>query len=225
MREPRLTLDDAAAPERPLRRTPAARLLKAERVQTQAEHRPGRLPLPHGPAAPSPAASEVAEAALAFDDAASDASFTVSRFHLRLVEEKPDLFAEPPPKIRRPLVAARLLWSLVFEGEPREVMAVLLLDAHCRPFGYHVAYTGMLSSIAVEPRQILVTALLANAAAILVAHNHPSGEVASSRGDLLFTRRLANAAEEVGVSLLDHLIVGSDRGQVRFRSLFRRDGS
>jgi DNA repair protein RadC len=117
------------------------------------------------------------------------------------------------------MVAARLVWSRAFQGEPREVMAVLFLDEHCRPFGYHVAYTGMLSRIAVEPRQILVTALLANAARILVAHNHPSGEVSPSQEDLYFTRRLQGAAELVGVLLLDHLIVASDRGQVRFHSL------
>ena len=154
----------------------------------------------------------------------ADASFTVSRFHLRLVEEKPDLFSQPPPKLQRPILAAHLFWSLAFRGEPREVMAVLFLDAHCRPFGYHVAYTGTLHRIQVEPRQILVASLLANAANILVAHNHPSGDVSPSREDLFFTRRLESAAEYVGVRLLDHLIVASDRGQVRFHSLSSKHG-
>lgn len=210
MREPRRPIDDAAA-----------RLLKAERVQTRAEH---RLPRPHGPGAAPPAASEVAEAAPTFDAEAAEASFTVSRFHLRLVEEEPGVSGEPSPPLHTPMVAARLLWSLVFEGEPREVMAVLFLDASCRPFGYHVAYTGMISRMQAEPRQILVTALLANAAFILVAHNHPSGDVAPSQDDLYFTRRLARAAQLVGVPLLDHLIIASDRGQVRFHSCLHKDG-
>jgi len=223
MREPRLTLDDAAAPEHLLRQAPAARLLKAERVQTRAELRPGQIHLPLGTAAPCREVLEVAEAAPALDYETSDAPFSVSRFHLRLVEEKAELFADPPVNVQRPMVAARILWSLAFRGEPREVMAVLFLDTRCRFFGYHIAYTGTLNRLAVEPRQILAASLLANAGSIIVGHNHPSGDVSPSQEDLFFTRRLETAAEQVGLRLVDHLIVASDRGQVRFHSLLAKE--
>jgi len=66
------------------------------------------------------------------------------------------------------------------------------------------------------PRKILKRALLANAAGVILYHNHPSGDPSPSREDREFTRRLAAAAESVGLRLLDHIIVGRE-GCVSFR--------
>jgi DNA repair protein RadC len=77
-------------------------------------------------------------------------------------------------------------------------------------------YRGTLDRAVVEPREILRRALLGRAAAIIVYHNHPSGDATPSREDREFTRRLASAAEAVGVRLLDHIVVGRD-GCVSFR--------
>lgn len=77
-------------------------------------------------------------------------------------------------------------------------------------------YRGTLDRAVVEPREILKRALLWNAAGIILYHNHPSGDPAPSREDREFTRRLAAAAESVGVRLLDHVVVGS-AGCVSFR--------
>ena len=77
-------------------------------------------------------------------------------------------------------------------------------------------YRGTLDRAVVEPREILKRALLANAAAIILYHNHPSGDPTPSREDREFTRRLASAAEAVGIRLLDHLVVGTS-GAVSFR--------
>jgi DNA repair protein RadC len=77
-------------------------------------------------------------------------------------------------------------------------------------------YRGTLDRAVVEPREILKRALLANAAGIVLYHNHPSGDPTPSREDREFTRRLASAAETVGVRLLDHIVVGS-AGAVSFR--------
>jgi DNA repair protein RadC len=68
----------------------------------------------------------------------------------------------------------------------------------------------------VEPREILKRALLANAAGVILYHNHPSGDPSPSREDREFTRRLAAAAESVGLRLLDHIVVGRE-GCVSFR--------
>jgi len=77
-------------------------------------------------------------------------------------------------------------------------------------------YRGTLDRAVVEPREILKRALLANAAGIILYHNHPSGDPTPSREDREFTRRLSCAAEAVGIRLLDHVIVGH-AGAVSFR--------
>lgn len=77
-------------------------------------------------------------------------------------------------------------------------------------------YRGTLDRAVVEPREILKRALLANAAGVILYHNHPSGDPTPSREDREFTRRLAVAAESVGLRLLDHIVVGR-AGCVSFR--------
>jgi DNA repair protein RadC len=77
-------------------------------------------------------------------------------------------------------------------------------------------YRGTLDRAVVEPREILRRALLGKAAAVILYHNHPSGDPTPSREDREFTRRLATAAEAVGVRLLDHIVVGRE-GCVSFR--------
>jgi DNA repair protein RadC len=77
-------------------------------------------------------------------------------------------------------------------------------------------YRGTLDRAVVEPRELLKRALLSNAAALIVYHNHPSGDPSPSREDREFTRRLASAADLVGLRLLDHIVVGRE-GCVSFR--------
>jgi DNA repair protein RadC len=77
-------------------------------------------------------------------------------------------------------------------------------------------YRGTLDRAVVEPREILKRALLVNAAGVILYHNHPSGEPSPSREDREFTRRLAAAADSVGLRLLDHVVVGRE-GCVSFR--------
>jgi DNA repair protein RadC len=77
-------------------------------------------------------------------------------------------------------------------------------------------YRGTLDRAVVEPREILRRALVGKAAAVILYHNHPSGDPTPSREDREFTRRLASAAEAVGVRLIDHIVVGRD-GCVSFR--------
>jgi DNA repair protein RadC len=77
-------------------------------------------------------------------------------------------------------------------------------------------YRGTLDRAVVEPRELLKRALLSNAAALIVYHNHPSGDPTPSREDREFTRRLASAADLVGLRLLDHVVVGRE-GCVSFR--------
>jgi len=94
-------------------------------------------------------------------------------------------------------------------GNPdQEVMGALFLDVRGGLIGEEVLYRGCLSRSAVEPRLIFKEALLRSAFSVVVFHTHPSGDPTPSAEDLVFTRRLAEAGNVVGVRMADHLILG-----------------
>lgn len=114
----------------------------------------------------------------------------------------------------RPLVgysgAAYELLRSRFQAEPVESFVVLCLSAKHRVECVHVVSRGASTSVEVQPRHVFQVALVANAVAIIVAHNHPSGDAEPSRDDLALTRRLAGAGRVLDVPLFDHLIIGAD---------------
>jgi DNA repair protein RadC len=76
---------------------------------------------------------------------------------------------------------------------------------------FHEVSRGTLDSTLVHPREVFKAALLANAAAIVVSHNHPSGDPSPTIDDLEVTTRLVAAGVILGVPLLDHIVVGAGR--------------
>jgi DNA repair protein RadC len=114
-----------------------------------------------------------------------------------------------------PATAAKILRSLL-QSEPVEVFAVLLLSTKHQVIGYHEVSRGTLDSSVVHPREVFKAAILANASAVVLAHNHPSGNPTPSPEDHQITRRLSRAGELLGIHVLDHVIVG-DPGYVSFR--------
>ena len=93
----------------------------------------------------------------------------------------------------------------------REVFRVMLLDAHHRMIEEKDVFSGTLTTSAVYPREVVAAALSAGAAAIVCAHNHPSGEARPSRDDEAITRQLYYACRGVGVEMMDHVIVAGDK--------------
>lgn len=89
-----------------------------------------------------------------------------------------------------------------------EVFACLFLDNKHRVIQYEELFYGTIDSSSVHPRQVVKRALHHNAAAAIVAHNHPSGVAEPSRADELITVRLKEALALVDVRLLDHIVVG-----------------
>lgn len=90
----------------------------------------------------------------------------------------------------------------------REEFWILHLNAKNQLLGYEVISSGSLTASIVHPREAFKGAILNNSAAIICAHNHPSGDTTPSREDLRITRRLKDGAEILGISFLDHIIVG-----------------
>jgi DNA repair protein RadC len=91
----------------------------------------------------------------------------------------------------------------------REVFRVMLLDAQRQVRGVEDLSAGTLTEAVVYPREVVAKALSGGAAAVVCAHNHPSGNAKPSRADRELTRRLYHACAGVGVELLDHVIVGA----------------
>lgn len=106
-------------------------------------------------------------------------------------------------------VFARL--SPIMRHVDREVFLVVLLDNRHRVLREVRVAEGGLTSCAVQPRDVLEPAVRDGAAAVIFAHNHPSGDPSPSQDDLALTRRLSLAADALGIRALDHLIIGDGR--------------
>ncbi len=103
----------------------------------------------------------------------------------------------------------------------REEFRVLLLNAKHAVMGVHTVSIGSLTVSIVHPREVFKAAILANAAAIIGIHNHPSGNPDPSPEDHALTRRLSEAGTLLGITLLDHVVIGqnthysfADQGQL-----------
>jgi len=110
----------------------------------------------------------------------------------------------------RPWDAASALMTLL-QDEPAEVFAILCLTTKHRVIAYHEVSRGTLDSTLVHPREVFKAGLLANAAAIVASHNHPSGDPTPSPDDVALTRRLVEVGDVIGIPVLDHIIIGDGR--------------
>jgi DNA repair protein RadC len=91
---------------------------------------------------------------------------------------------------------------------PYEVFACLFLDNRHRVLAFEELFRGTLDGASVHPREVVRASLKHNAAAVILAHNHPSGVAEPSAADRMITHQLRDALQLVGVRVLDHLVVG-----------------
>jgi DNA repair protein RadC len=106
------------------------------------------------------------------------------------------------PAATRRYLAARL------RDHPHEIFACLFLDNRHRLIAYEELFRGTIDGASVHPREVVRRSLALNAAALILAHNHPSGVAEPSTADAGITRRLRDALALVDVRVLDHIIVG-----------------
>ena len=123
-------------------------------------------------------------------------------------------------KINSPAQARALLDDIAPLAQ--EAFVVLCLNSKHRLIERCLITLGIADASLVHPREVFRTAILAGATAIIVAHNHPSGDPAPSSEDLRITRQLVEAGKVIGIQVLDHVIVG--RGETPFSSI-RESGS
>lgn len=128
------------------------------------------------------------------------ACLELSRRHLLSTLQRGDALTSPEH--------TRRYLSAQLRHRPREVFACLYLDNRHRVLDYEELFFGTVDGASVHPREVVRRCLAHNAAALIVAHNHPSGVAEPSRSDEQITRRLQQALELVDVRLLDHMVIG-----------------
>jgi DNA repair protein RadC len=107
--------------------------------------------------------------------------------------------------------AVRDYLRMALGHRPHEVFVCIWLDAQHRVIGFEDAFEGTLTQTSVYPREIVKKAIRRNAAAVIFAHNHPSGVAQPSQADELLTRSLKEALALVEVKVLDHFIVAGNQ--------------
>ena len=110
-------------------------------------------------------------------------------------------------KVDKPQIACRLVAG-DFDGEKTETLLALLLDRKCQLLRVVEISRGGASSVASDPGDIFRPAIVYAASAIILVHNHPSGDPKPSKEDHAFTRRLMKASQLLNVEVFDHIIVG-----------------
>jgi DNA repair protein RadC len=129
----------------------------------------------------------------------------VQRYRVELVREA--AISIPQPQLRTSQDAADLFRRLLGPVD-REYFLVALLDRKNKVIGVNTVSMGSLTASVVHPRECFKPAILANAAAVLLGHNHPSGDPQPSQEDRVLTARLAAAGKLLGIEVLDHIILG-----------------
>jgi DNA repair protein RadC len=114
------------------------------------------------------------------------------------------------PALQSPEEAARYLLPR-YSARPVETFGLLALDARHRLRREAVISVGCLTASLVHPREVFQEAVVSRAAALVLFHNHPSGDPEPSAEDLALTRRLAAAGSLMGIEILDHLVLGAGR--------------
>lgn len=142
------------------------------------------------------------------------ASYKVPKYTVKLVRDR----SAPvdPPRMTTEVAVSLLRQEM--DDLPHEEVWVLFTDARCRITGKVKVGHGGAQGCGLLPGDILRPAIVHNARAIILAHNHPSGDPAPSSEDIELTKRVRAACDVIGVALLDHIIVAED-GHASFFSL------
>jgi DNA repair protein RadC len=111
-------------------------------------------------------------------------------------------------RLDRPQQVVDYLRDLFDESPLQELFVVILLDRKGHALGRHVCTVGTATSCLIHPREAFRAAIVAGATGVIASHAHPSGDPCPSAADLTVTRQLRQAAEVVGIDLIDHVVVG-----------------
>jgi DNA repair protein RadC len=123
-------------------------------------------------------------------------------------------------QLDKPAKVADYLRSAFEENPMQEAFYCVYLNRKNRPMGRHMVTLGTATSTLVTPREVFRGAIVAGAVAMIVAHNHPSGDPSPSTADISVTRSLREAARILDIELLDHVIVGDEKADPHRRGFY-----
>ena len=139
--------------------------------------------------------------------------YKLDRVAIRMVKEPP-LYSEQPVKDAE---AAIVLLRDLFKQYDREVLCVVNLKGNLQPINMNIVSMGALDQAIAHPREILKSAILSNAASVILIHNHPSGNIMPSRQDIAMTDQMQKAFSIMNIGIVDHIILGSGDQYYSFR--------
>ena len=137
----------------------------------------------------------------------SDAQYAALHAAMELARRHYQQLMTAGPALSNPRVTREFL-RMRLRDLAHEVFAIVYLDNRNRVLGFEELFRGTIDGASVYPREVVRSALARNAAAVILAHNHPSGVAEPSADDERITRRLKEALGLVDIRVLDHLIVG-----------------
>ena len=123
---------------------------------------------------------------------------------VRMVDEAPLLTDEA---LNTPASAVRVVCNYL-QNMDREHFCVINICSDGKPININVVSVGTLNYAVIHPREVFKTAILSNAAAVILLHNHPSGCLNPSEEDLQITQRLQESGSLIGIPVVDHIIAG-----------------
>jgi len=134
----------------------------------------------------------------------------ISVYRVSLVKDESIAFSQA--RLGNSQDAQSLIQKLIrTRGQPdREQFVVILLNAKNDMVGLNIVSIGALSSAPVHPREVLKPAILANSAAMILCHNHPSNDLQPSPEDIAITRKIIKAAEIIGIQVHEHIIINME---------------
>lgn len=134
----------------------------------------------------------------------------ITRYSLQLVKESTYIYDEEDNTACTEEVSKLIKSVFNIHKAAEEFFVMLTLNVKCKCTGAFIISQGTLNTSLVHPREVFKRAFLNNAASIVLAHNHPSGDLTPSAEDITITNRLIEAGKLLGIEVLDHLIVTED---------------
>lgn len=140
---------------------------------------------------------------------------------IKMCKEKSVLYS--PRKLSSPSDAVELVRN-VLDDTDREQFIVIALNTKNEPMAVNVVSIGSINATIVHPREVFKLGVISNSASLIIAHNHPSGNIEPSLEDISITMRLIEAGKILGIPILDHLIV-TDNSYMSFKERNLIDGN
>lgn len=134
----------------------------------------------------------------------------IKQVSIRLVKERPLLSEE---QLISPEKVAMVVGDYIRDLD-REALCVINFNSKLQPINFNLVSIGAVDTTIATPREILKSAILSNAANMMVLHNHPSNILEPSKEDIRTTSKLVEICNLVGIPLLDHIIVGPEEREV-----------